>query len=309
MTKFPSEHIYLFQNREIYTCTLHLHLNLCRAHGVRSIQTRPGFIVYTNWNALMTTDGTTTHLIAGNSAQKGYREGVGAYARFNYITGFAQISENLVVVADINNNCMRMIDRTTNNTSVLSGQCGESNGYKDGRPGRFNRPWSVVTDQRDKNQLLITDSGNAAVRTVGVRSQDVGTFVKSDSLSRIRGIIQEEKSGDLYVTAYDALYRIAYIQRTVSVLSGGTGSNSRGYRDSTLLDSLFKHPYELIFMAPHVLIVADQYSNKLGLLDMKSEKVTTLNFVNLLKNPYSLLLTNNSLYVGQQKKITQYKCE
>ena len=73
---------------------------------------RPGFIVYTDKHALMTSDGTTTHLIAGNSTQEGYREGVGAEARFYYIRGFAQISEKIVVVADRYNHCLRRLDRS-----------------------------------------------------------------------------------------------------------------------------------------------------------------------------------------------------
>ena len=221
---------------------------------------RPGFLLYTGSRALMISDGTTTHLIAGSL--DGYREGVGAEARFWDITGFAQISEKLVVVADWGNHCMRLIDRTTNNTSVLSGQCGLRGGYKDGRPGQFSGPWSVVIDQKDKNQLLITDDWNAAVRTVDVMSRAAGTFVKSDPLSRIIGITQEEKSGDLYVTAYNALYRITYIQKTVSLISGSPGvlSNSRGYRDSSLLDSLFNYPEALIFIAPHILLIADTYT-------------------------------------------------
>mgnify|MGYP001803580349 CR=1 FL=1 len=83
---------------------------------------RPGYLVYTDKHALMTSDGTTTHPIAGSPTQEGYREGVGAEARFNYISGFTQISEKHVVVADYNNHCLRLIDRTTHNTSVFSGQ-------------------------------------------------------------------------------------------------------------------------------------------------------------------------------------------
>ena len=142
---------------------------------------RPGFIVYTDKHALMTSDGTTTHLIAGSSTQwGGYREGVGADARFYGIIGFAQVSEKRVVVADTRNHCMRLIDRTTHNTSVFSGQCHTRGGYQDGRPGEFYRPYYVLIDRRDKNQLLITDHGNAAVRTVDVMSRAVGTFAKSD---------------------------------------------------------------------------------------------------------------------------------
>ena len=269
---------------------------------------RPGFIVYTDSRALMTTsDGTTTHLIAGKWTEKGYKEGVGAEARFDLITGFAQISEKLVVVADYHNYCMRLIDRTSNTTSLFSGRC-KFRGYEDGRPGRFRYPWSVVIDQRDKNQLLIADIGNAAVRTVDVMSRVVGTLVKSDSLERIRGITQEEKSGDLFVTTYHALYRITYIQRTVSLISGSPGSNY-GYRDSTLLDSLFDNLLELIFITPKTLLIAAQNNYKLRLLDIESDKVTTLSVTNSLYRPTSLLLTNNSLYVGQWWEITQYKCE
>ena len=267
---------------------------------------RPGFIVYTDKHALMTSDGTTTHLIAGNSTQEGYREGVGAEARFYTIAGFAQISEKLVIVADYLNSCLRLIDRTNNNTSEFSGLCGGSLGYENGRPGRFKFLESAVLDKRDKNQLLIVDPDNLAVRTVNVSSRVVDTFVESDSLQYIRRITQEEKSGDLYVTAKNSVYRIIYINRTVSLISG----NDNGYyRDSTLLDSQFNFPTELIFITPKNLLVADRNNNNLRLLDMNSDKVTTLNVTNSLDRPTSLLLTNNSLYVGQRKKILQCMCD
>ena len=263
---------------------------------------RPGYLVYSDSFALMTGDGTTTHLIAGSSTQGGYREGVGADARFFLMQGFAQISEKLVVVADTANSCLRLINRSTNKTSVFSGQC-RSGGYEDGRPGQFSYPHFVVIDKRDKNQLFITDFFNSAVRNVTVNSRVAGTFVQSDSLMTIAGITQEEKSGDLYVTVRHALYRITYIQRTVSLISSGSGSP--GHKDSTLLDSLFNLPYELIFIAPHTLLIADAYNGKLRLVHMNSDKVTTLNVTNSLRLPYSLLLTKNSLYVGQLRKIFQ----
>ena len=78
--------------------------------------------------------------------------------------------------------------------------------------------------------MCSSDLANKAVRIVNVTSRVADTFVQSDSLKYIRGITQEEESGDLYVTAYHALYRITYIQRTVSLISGSPG-NSRGNRD------------------------------------------------------------------------------
>ena len=143
------------------------------------------------------------------------------------------------------------------------------------------------------------------MRTVNVSSRVVGTFVKTDSPDHITGITQDEKSGDLYVTAYNAVYRIAYTQRNVSLISGSPGYLSRGYIDSTLLKSLFDYPVHLIVITPGTLLLADQKNKKLRLVDMKSDKVTALNVKNLLNAPASLLLTNDSLYVGQWRKITQ----
>ena len=143
------------------------------------------------------------------------------------------------------------------------------------------------------------------MRTVDVMSQAVGTFVKSDSLKNIRGITQDGKNGDLFVTADNALYRITYIQRTVKLISG---TNS-GYRDSTLLDSLFSGPLELILIKPNTLLIADSINNTLRLVHMNSDKVTTLKVTNSPSRPRSLLLTNNSLYVGWSGTVVQYKCE
>ena len=64
---------------------------------------RPGFIIFTTGQALMTSGGTTTYIIAGYCPQYGYREGVGAEARFGAITGFTQISEKHAVVAEPSN--------------------------------------------------------------------------------------------------------------------------------------------------------------------------------------------------------------
>ena len=166
-----------------------------------------------------------------------------------------------------------------------------------------------MIDRRGKYQLLITDHWNKAVRTVDVKSQIVGTFVRSESLWAIIGITQDGKSGDLFVTALDALNRVTYTKRSVSLISRSPGSNSNGYRDNTLLNSLFYRPQELMFITPQTLLLADAYNLKLRMLDMKSDKVTIPNVKNSLSSPRSLLLTNNSLYVGQRKKIMQYKCD
>ena len=50
-------------------------------------QIRPGYVIFTDWCALTTSDGTT-HVLAGNSTQQGYRGGIGGEARFDKVTEF-----------------------------------------------------------------------------------------------------------------------------------------------------------------------------------------------------------------------------
>ena len=78
-------------------------------------QYRPGYILYTDNSSLMTSDGKTTHLIAGTRGQ--YREGVGAEARFFSISGFTQLSGKRDIVADHDNHCLR---QTLHQSSVDS---------------------------------------------------------------------------------------------------------------------------------------------------------------------------------------------
>lgn len=200
-----------------------------------------------------------------------------------------------------------MIDRHTTLTSKYSGQC-ESAGYSEGQPGQFHYPVSVIRDNNDDRKLLVTDHENKAIRTVDINTGAVGTFIKSDILSSISHMTQDD-NGDLYVTAgYTALYRITYSEMIITLITGSPGKV--GYRDNSLLDSLFYNPYDLAFIGNQTLLVADTGSDKIRLVDMNADRVSTLNLCSgCLAYPSSLLITNNSLFVGQWQKIRQFICE
>ena len=277
---------------------------------------RPGRIIYTDKNCIKTYDGATTRLIAGRSDSHfygDYREGVGAEARFNAIQGFMQISDVHMVVEDSFNSCLRLIDRESGATSVFSGQC-EKEGYQDGLPGLFHYPWCVVMDRNDQSQLLVADLKNSAVRTVDVASGAVGSFVNSSMLQFISHLTQDEM-GNMYVSAHHALYKITYDNKVISLLSGSAEdslSSGIGYRDSTLLNSLYSSPQDIIFIGPDMLLVADDGNKKLRLLDINSNNVTTLNVASpddYPERPVAILLTENSLFVGVHQTILQYQCE
>ena len=66
-------------------------------------QYKPGFIIYTDFHSLKTSDGTTTHVIAGG--KKGYKEGVGTKAKSKTVTRFVWLSGTRLVVVDSHNHC------------------------------------------------------------------------------------------------------------------------------------------------------------------------------------------------------------
>ena len=66
-------------------------------------QYKPGFIIYTYFHLLKTSDGTTTHVIAWG--KQGYKEGVGTKAKFDTVSGFVWLSGTRLVVVDSHNHC------------------------------------------------------------------------------------------------------------------------------------------------------------------------------------------------------------
>ena len=268
---------------------------------------RPGFILYSDGYALKTSDGSDTTIVAGSPTENNYREAVGVDARFESLTGFTQIADTRVVVADLGNSCLRQIDRASGITSVFSGQC-ESSGYVDGRRGKFKNPWSVIKDNQNSSQVLVTV--NEAVRTVEINTGIIGTFVKSDKLYFVRYMVQD-LNGDMYLTVSNAIYRVVYGDKSLVFLTGST--RHKGYRDSTLLNSLFHNPFGMFVTAPgSVLVAEDGAYDHIRLVHTNSNRVTTVNLCgdsDCLRIPQSVLLTNDSLYVGQYRKILKFKCK
>ena len=268
---------------------------------------RPRHVIYTDRNSLKTSDGTNARLIAGSTTQHGYAEGIGGTARFNDVGGFVQKNANQIIVSDYSNFCMRKIYRLKGGaTRTLSGQCG-TRGYMDGKPGLFTNPWAVVKDKLNQNQLLVTDRRSSAVRTVNADTGQLGTFVKSRKLYKLEYLTQDS-AGNLYVTAFQDIYRISYQESNVSLLSGSLAES--GFRDGTLRQSLFEGPTDLRFIGNGSLLVSDVSNGRIRHLDLLSDRVTTLDMCQgCLKSPQSLLFTTDSLYVSNYNKIFRFQCE
>ena len=172
-------------------------------------------MIYTDFHSLKTSDGTTTNVIAGET--RGYREGVGAKAKFKSVTGFVQLSGTRLVVVDSHNHCLRMVERPSGQTSPLHGQC-QNSGYADGNPGLFHYPNFIAVDKiSNNNQLLVTDIFNDAIRTVDMIFGFVGNFVRSPSLRHVFYFTQHER-GDIYATEEHSVVKITCVQANHTTL-------------------------------------------------------------------------------------------
>ena len=269
-------------------------------------QFKPGFIVYSDENSLKTSRGFETYDIVG-SRTNGYREGIGGQAKFNGIYGFVQILADLIVVVDNGNDCLRLVDRTTRRSMAYIGRCVKYGGFVDGKDGRFNYPWSIIRNKKNRDQLLLADT--YAVRIVNIHTQEILPFVKSsDKLMGIRYLVQDDV-GDLFVTVGNQIFKISYALRSITHIAGGRS----GYEDATLRSSRFSQPRGLLLVGKDTLLVADHSNREVRVLNLRTDNVKKLRLCPrgslCLQFPTCLLMNGSSLYIGQKRSIVWTDCE
>ena len=274
-----------------------------------------GNILYSDCCALRTTDGITSTTIAGHATTCYHHLGVGVLARFNFISGFRQVSFSQVVVSDFANYCLKLIDRITLLVTRYAGYCG-SMGYSTGQSSaRFDNIWSLITDSKRPGMLLATDDDYNTIHHIDTLSsspQSVSVFHRDTSnLDRPRGITQHPVSGGLYITRYDyRVWKVTYSGKSVSLVAG----SSSGFRDCDFNTAFFRYPYELIFIADNKLLLADQSNHRLRILNLNTlhtSSVCTGSASHIdgdmetctLYYPRSLMVLNDTLYVGENQRI------
>ena len=267
----------------------------------------PGNIIFSDRYSLKTTNGTYTQLIAGVTRTPGYQQGKGTKARFRTIRGLTQISRNVVVVADYDNHCLRKINRKTGETSLFSGSCGQP-GYQDGLPGQFYYPWSVVPDKCNRKQLFVVDTQNNALRTVGLELRAVAAFLKYNWKSYMR-YLSQDRNCDIFLPIGDRLIsRISYKDKTATIVSGSPLSTG-DFQDG-LLTSLYQGPTDIIFIDVQTFLVTDRNNSKVKLVDLTAGSVSALQLCpRCLNQPWSMLVSGDSLYVGQIGGIHRFDSE
>lgn len=278
----------------------------------------PGSIIFVDGHAIKETDGKTTRLIAGSVTNKGYQEGKGSTARFNYITSFVQLDSRYIVAVDRMNQCLRRIDTVTGITEVLSGTCGNL-GYKIGKDKELYRyPYSVIRDNQDPAILLTSDDGNSAIREYDLHIKYGGLFHRDTGNPHFKPkvLTQHSKTGDLYMTtSSNAILRLTYLFPKITHIAG---SSVRGDMDGPLSSALFNLPSGILLIDEgRKIALSDEPNGKLRVLDLATSTTRSIcsgkdNGRGLgdrcgFDNPYCILVNGSDFLIGDFGRITKIK--
>ena len=288
-------------------------------------------ILFTDGNALKTTNGQTTSTIIGSARESGYIDAKGEQARFNYITGFTQLDARRVVVVDNGNNCVRLIDRISRTAEPLAGRCG-TYGNQDGigNQALFAGPWSVVRNKHVPGSLIVTDRYNNVLRAIQLSNNEVTTYWKENALFRPRALMWSGE--ELWITGYTNITKLTPPEGSGvelvagSQVEGDSEGTMEKIKDSLLKtvislnsqDDLpppdnpvylfadlpkFKDILEIAPVDKGVYVVADRGNSKLKLLDTNKNSVSTLcgregDTKCPILSPTAVLSLGDNVYVG-----------
>lgn len=113
--------------------------------------------------------------LAGSHGVKGYQDGIGTAALFDYPCGVAVSADgSMVYVADSENSCIRAVTVGTKTVTTVAGTA-QSEGHADGvgAAARFDWPRSLVCSG---SSLIVADTDNYTLRKIDLSSDTVTTF-------------------------------------------------------------------------------------------------------------------------------------
>ncbi|MEQ1579225.1 MAG: immunoglobulin domain-containing protein [Steroidobacteraceae bacterium] len=217
---------------------------------------------------------------AGNATVRGYVNGSGSVARFNYPRGLVTNSANGdTYLADSINQVIRKITAA----GVVSlyagdpGQAGSSDGTATGGPNvagtaKFNDPRGVALD--GSGNVYVADRSNDAIRKIDTSGNVTTVADSSDGVDRPDAVVAGP-SGIVYVAntyGHEILKIDTLNANAVTVLAG---SGISGYADNTGTLAQFSFPNGLALFG-NLLYVADSFNYRIRVVNVTTGAVTTL---------------------------------
>lgn len=268
-----------------------------------------GNFLFADEHALKTTDGKNTYLIAGNARQSGYYEGVGSAARFFWVSNIFHINNKKILIADVDNHCLRTVNRWTNRTNPFVGKCREA-GFRDGYDARFYYPHAMVQDPKIPELVYITDRGNNAVRFLNVLGKQVATLTRS-GLNQPTGISLDYMKKHLLISG---IYYVTRFNLETKQSQLVTGEPSGGFRDGWMQNVLYNWADDVLALSTDVILIADRHNHRLRVASRNRDDVCSIcrgsgdNYDGdiwgcAVDYPLSFLLVGEELYVGAYQAI------
>jgi len=264
----------------------------------------PGNILFIDRYALRTTNGFSVSTIAGSPTTSGYSNSSGTSGLFSYLHGFYQKNMTHVIVADSDNACLRMVDRTNGHISQFAGTC-QSAGHRNGRVGyaHLSYPRKMLLDKTNPTTLILSQkqasSAYAYLRSIDINTGTAGVLVSS-GLNYPRGMAWDENEDILYVANWHYIAKITWSTKSAETLVGSTSS---GNIVGDFSQSLLNLPTGIFSITQKVMIVIEWGQNKLKAINTASQISMTVNISGFSSGIYFVAQINGSTYVGSRGKI------
>ncbi len=213
------------------------------------------------------------------SAISGYRNGIGADARFNQPAGMAITSNGkYLYVCESENHCIRKIDTQTAEVSLFTGTP-EVSGNAPGGPNvaRFYIPFEIAFSH-DESLLYVADAWNKSVRKIDVATGNVTTLGTAFT-NNIYGVTVAYDPD----TSVETVYVSATFQYRIYSMNVSTGAktliagSSAGFADGPGASAKFGLPTGIV--ASHdakFLYLCDYLNSKIRKIDLDDNSVSTL---------------------------------
>lgn len=274
----------------------------------------PSRLLFSEGPSIKITDGKNTSTVLG-STSLGYVEGQGQEAKFWTITGFLSINKSYILVADMGNNCLRLVERGTFTTSPFAGTC-KMAGFKDGiaSNAKFNGPFTIINDF-SPGKVIVSDRDNDAVRTVDLSTRMVATLVHV-GLNKPTGMAFDLLKKNLLISSANHVTRYDMQNMTIQLVLAGSKFH-HGYQDGTMMVSRFHGARDILPLTKEIALIADQYNFAIRALNLDSHYISSLSLsrkIDLpdgklhpcrLHNPMSLVWAGKVVYIGQADGICQ----
>lgn len=201
-------------------------------------------------------------------AEAGYVDGPRGTARFNNPVNVVYAPDGQVVVADFDNNKLRVVDGETGDTDTLIEQ------------DNFQRPFGMVFAPNgtfyvstDNNTTGGHDGRSGTIWKVDIATRTATPVI--ENIGRARGMVVLA-DGTIAFTDYQA-HTVSLLDpatKQVSILAGSLGQAA--FVDAQGPAARFNAPYGIVQRSDGKLVVADQFNNRLRLVGLDGSVSTLL---------------------------------